>query len=194
MEPLTDKALLLKIKNDDNAAFRQLFHHYYQPLYLFALKFIDEESSKDLVQDCFFSLWKNRKKTEITSSLSAYLFTIVKNGCYRYLKAEQQKKGREKNFGLMLKEDELNYFIHSEKSVLEFDVKDRIKKFLGQLPPKCRQVFGDSRFNGLSNKEIAEKYDITLKGVEKHISKALKLFREEFQDILMIILLLSLLL
>jgi RNA polymerase sigma-70 factor, ECF subfamily len=194
MEPLTDKALFLKIRNDDNVAFRQLFHHYYQFLYLFALKFIDEESAKDLVQDCFFELWKNRKKTEITSSLSAYLFTIVKNRCYKYLKEEQKKNGRNQDFGLMLKEEELKYFIHSEKSILEFDVKDRIKKVLEHLPPKCGQVFGESRFNGLSNKEIAKKYSITIKGVEKHISKALKLFREEFQDILMIILLLSILL
>ena len=193
METLTDKAIFLKIRNDDNVAFRQLFHYYYQSLYLFALKFIDEESAKDMVQDCFFDLWKNRKKIEITYSLSAYLFTVVKNRCYKYLKEEQKKNGREKDFGLMLKEEELNYFIHSEKSILEFDVKDRIKDVLEHLPPKCGQVFGESRFNGLSNKEIAEKYNITVKGVEKHISKALKLFREEFQDILMIILLLSIL-
>jgi RNA polymerase sigma-70 factor, ECF subfamily len=194
METLTDKALWWKTRNDDNTAFRQLFHKYYQSLYLFALKFIDEEAAKDLLQDCFFDFWENRKKIEITSSLSAYLFTIVKNRCYKYLKEKQKKNGSEKDFGLMLNQEELNYFIHSEKSILEFDVKDRIKKVLEHLPPKCGQVFRESRFNGLSNKEIAEKYSITLKGVEKHISKALKLFREEFQDILMIILLLSILL
>jgi len=112
MEPLTDKALFLRIKNDDNAAFRQLFHKYYQSLYLFALKFIDEEAAKDLVQDCFFEFWKSRKKIQITSSLSAYLFTGVKNRCYKYLKEEQKKNGREKDLGRMLKEEELNYFIH----------------------------------------------------------------------------------
>jgi len=194
MKPLTDKALWWKIRNNDNVAFRQLFYKYYQFLYLFALKFVDEEATKDLVQEVFFELWKNRKKTEITSSLSAYLFTIVKNRCYKYLKEEQKKNGREKDFSLILKQEELNYFINSERSIFEFDVKDRIKKVLEQLPPNCRQVFDESRFNGLSNKEIAEKYDITIKGVEKHISKALKLFREEFQDILMIVLLMSLLL
>jgi RNA polymerase sigma-70 factor (ECF subfamily) len=194
MIQMTDKALFRKIKNDDNVAFRQLFHKYYQSLYLFALKFIDEEGAKDLVQDCFFDLWKNRKNTEISSSLSAYLFTIVKNRCYRYLKEEQKKAGREKNYGLILKQEELHYFINSEKSILEFDVKDRIEKVFGQLPQRCGQVFGDSRFAGLSNKEIADKYNISLKAVEKHISKALKLFREEFKDILIIILLLSILL
>ena len=184
MAQLTDKTLILKLREDDTAAFRQLFKKYYQRLFLFAGKFVEENAAKDIVQDCFLELWKNRKKTDITTSLSAWIFTVVKNQCFRYLKEESKKAERQNNYSLKLKEEELNFFIHSEKSILEFEVRERIQQVLEQLPPKCSQVFNESRFNGLSNNDIAEKYNISLKAVEKHISKALKLFREEFKDLI----------
>jgi RNA polymerase sigma-70 factor, ECF subfamily len=188
MEQLTDKTLFLKLREGNHVAFRCLFQKYYQRLFLFSCKFVEEDIAKDLVQDCFLELWKNRKKTEITSSFSSWIFTVVKNRCFKYLKQESKKAGKQDNYRLKLKEEELNFFIHSEKSILEFEVKERIQNVLEQLPSKCSEVFNESRFNGLLNKEIAEKYDISLKAVEKHISKALKLFREEFQDLITVFL------
>jgi RNA polymerase sigma-70 factor (ECF subfamily) len=188
MEQLTDKSLLFKLREGNHVAFRSLFQAYYQRLFLFACKFVDEDTAKDLVQNCFLELWNNRKKVEIESSFSAYIFTVVKNRCYKYLKEESKKSEKHNNYRLKLKEEELNFFIHSEKSILEFEVKERIQKVVEQLPPKCSEVFNESRFNGLSNKDIAEKYSISLKAVEKHISKALKLFRDEFQDLITVFL------
>lgn len=183
MEPLTDKTLILKLREGDRVAFRRLFHKYYQRLFLFACKFVDEDVAKDLVQECFLELWKNRKKTEITTSFSSWIFTVIKNRCYKFLKGESKKAENQNNYRLKLQEEELIFFSHSEKSILEFEVRERIQQVLEQLPPKCSQVFNESRFNGLSNNDIAEKYNISLKAVEKHISKALKLFREEFKDL-----------
>ena len=88
----SENIIFQKTKNGDRQAFRYLFQKYYQPLFLFARKFVEEEQAKDFVQDCFSELWQNRKKIEISTSLSAYLFTIIKNCCYKFLKKEQQKK------------------------------------------------------------------------------------------------------
>jgi len=168
----------------ENITFQNRFQKYYQPLFLFASKFVGEEQAKDIVQDCFYELWQNRNKTHISTSVSAYLFTIVKNKCFKYLKSEQTKKAHQNNFGLLLKQEELHYYINSEKTILEFATKDRIEKVFLQMPDKCREVFSKSRFEGLSNNEIATAFNISVKSVEKHISKALQLFRDEFKDIL----------
>jgi RNA polymerase sigma-70 factor (ECF subfamily) len=184
MHQTSEKIILQNLMKGDRSAFRFLFQKYYQPLFLFAQKFVDKEQAKDFVQDCFCELWQNRENIEISVSLSAYLFTIIKNRCYKHLKKEQQKTSRGSNFGLLLKQKELQHYTNSEKSILEFEIKDRIEKVTNHLPEKCREVFKESRHNGLSNKEIAEKHDISVKAVEKHISKALKLFRDEFKDII----------
>jgi RNA polymerase sigma-70 factor (ECF subfamily) len=175
--------LYIQVKKDDHDAFRRLFQKYFPPLYLFAKKFLEEEAAKDIVQECFYTLWKNRKKLEISLSLSVYLFTVTKNSCYGKLKELRQQKLRADDFILKFKEEECRYFIYSEKSILEFDVRDRIMQVMDRMTDNCHRIFCESRFNGLSNKEIAEKYNISVKGVEKHITKALKLFKEEFRDI-----------
>lgn len=187
MIQLTDEAIILKIKEGDNTAFHWLFQKYFQPLFLFSCKFVDEDTAKDLVQDCFLELWKNRKKVTITSSFSAWIFTVVKNKCFRHLKKEIKKNSDQNDYYQKLKEEELIFFIHSEKSILEFEVKDRMQRFFERLPAKCNQIFNESRINDLTNKDIAAKYDISVKAVEKHISKALKLFKEEFQDYLIVL-------
>lgn len=174
--------LLTRLKENDENAFQQLFFSYFQPLFIFAQKFVNEEQAKDFVQDCFYYLWQNRQKIEINTGLSAYLFTIIKNRCFKHLKEEKKRLSQQTNFGLKLKEEELAFFIHSEKSIIEFDIKDRISNIINHLPDKCREVFEESRFKGLSNKEIALQNQISIKAVEKHISKALKLFREEFKE------------
>lgn len=190
MDNQTENITFQKVKNGDRSAFQILFHKYYQPLFLFALKFVDEEQAKDIVQDCFYELWQKRKRIEISTSVSAYLFTIVKNGCFRHIKAEQKKRVHQSDFGLMLKQEEFQYYINSEKSILEFAVRDRIEKVIIRMPDKCREVFKKSRLEGFSNKEIAETFNISVKAVEKHISKALQLFRDEFKDILPILVIL----
>lgn len=191
MEPNLEAILFRRFKEGDYLAFNNLFTKYYQPLFLFARKFVEEDLAKDFVQDCFFELWKNREKIELKTTLSAYLFAIVKNRCFKHFEKERMKAGKLNEIELQLKQEELNHFFYSEKSVLEFEIRDRIKKTIEKLPPKCAQIFNESRFNGLSNKEIAEKYDLSIKSVEKHISKALKIFQNEFKDLSYIFFLLN---
>lgn len=184
MNRTSEELILQNLKDGSRVAFRTIFSKYYQPLLVFALKFVNEEQAKDFVQDCFYDLWKNRKKIEISSSLSAYLFTIIKNRCYKHLKKEQQKTNQSNSLTFMLKQKELQFYSNSEKRIFEFGIKDRIEKVVNNLPEKCCEVFKLSRYEGFTNKEIAEKRGISVKAVEKHISKALKLFRDEFKDIL----------
>lgn len=54
------------------------------------------------------------------------------------------------------------------------EIKDEITRCVNALPDKCKKVFIMSRYHDLKNREIAEKLNITVKAVEKHISKALK--------------------
>lgn len=183
MKPNLETILFKKFKEGDYSAFNSLFSKYYQPLFLFANKFVGNELAKDFVQDCFYELWKNRKKIELKTTLSSYLFTVVKNRCYKHFEREKFKSDKIKEIEFALKQEELSYYLNSEKSILEFDIRDRIQNTIEKLPTRCKEVFSESRFKGLTNKEIAEKYNLSLKAVEKHITKALKLFHEEFKDI-----------
>lgn len=64
------------------------------------------------------------------------------------------------------------------------EVQSRIQQALDKLPPKCREVFENSRFEGKKYKEISESMGISVKTVEVHMTKALKILREELGDLI----------
>lgn len=49
---------------------------------------------------------------------------------------------------------------------------------LEQLPPKCKVVFSLSRFEEMSYAEIAQHLSVSIKAVEKHMGKALRIMRQ----------------
>ena len=50
-----------------------------------------------------------------------------------------------------------------------------MKLIINCLSEKTKDIFSLKKINGLTNKEIAEYHKISLKGVEAHITKALKI-------------------
>lgn len=58
---------------------------------------------------------------------------------------------------------------------------ERVLAAIESLPSKCRQVFLLSRFQGMSNQAIAERCGISVRMVEKQISKALSVCRNRLE-------------
>jgi len=169
--------------------FRNIFQLYYQPLCHLSRSYLDDEDeSKSVVQDAFLKLWEIRNDINSDSNLRNFLFTIVKNNCLNALKRRQiQSKHHEK-----IKWIEMHYQYESldrmGSDYLEFDeLKVRIDTAIRNLPEHCRVVFEMSRFEELKNREIAEKLGVTQKTVEAHLTKALKILRNDLKDYLPLI-------
>lgn len=170
-----EKVLLEGLKEGNEKIFDYIFHYYYSGLVVFAQKYIpDSDVAKDIVQALFVKLWTNREKLVINSSLKSYLFSSIKNRCIDYLRHEATKGKVEKKLIADLSEitDERNLFVESE-------LREKINAAMEKLPPVCREVFYMNRFEGLKSAEIAEKKEISVRTVEAHIGKALKILRVE---------------
>ncbi|MDQ3205525.1 MAG: RNA polymerase sigma factor [Pseudomonadota bacterium] len=57
----------------------------------------------------------------------------------------------------------------------------QVRAAILQLPPRCRQVYLLNRIDGMSYPQIARHCDISVKAVEKHVSKALRLLRASLE-------------
>lgn len=170
--------------NDDEEAFRSLFFEFFSSLCVFSHRYIDDwDTCEDIVQDTFFKIWKNRKSIEISTSSRNFLVTSVRNSCIDYLRKQnmvrvwQEREAQEKTKYVP---DDLYSHIELEQMLLEA---------LAKLPENIRNVFELNRFDGKSYKEIAEEQGISVKTVEAHISKALKILRVELKDYLPLLLL-----
>ena len=174
-----------QVRAGDQKAFELLFSIYFARLNDFAKNVVkDEIISQDIVQEVFVKVWEERAKIE-TLNLEAYFFRLVRNRCIDYIKHLKVINNRIQEIRVLSKYEELYRidFIGNEPYVLiEQELRNRIETTIRSLPERCREVFLLSRIEGLKNKEIAEKLDINIKNVERHLSRALQSFRKNFNE------------
>ena len=136
------------------------------------------------------TLWNKKEKLANETNLAAYLFTVAKNNCLYRLRILKYNKKLYDSRDLETIKLKANFCALDslDTSSLTFqEIEKIIKDTLQQLPPQCKNVFNMSRFEDKKYKEIAEELNISVKAVEGHISKALKLFRTNLKDFLPLI-------
>ena len=186
MDYLDDTCLLSAIQEEDIKAFEYLFKSYFPRLRAYALHFVeDEETASDIVQECFLKFWEKRQALQAVS-LSSLLFSMVRNACLNYLKHLCIVENHRLEFLAHAEGEERLYYVDfnypTDSPLLYEELLQQIKLVMSQLPDRCREVFVMSRFQGLKNREIADKLQISTKAVEKHISKALGMFAKHFKN------------
>ncbi|MCK9206965.1 MAG: RNA polymerase sigma-70 factor [Salinivirgaceae bacterium] len=176
-----ESILIEGLQEGNKKIFDYLFHCYYSGLVVYAIKYVTEkEAAEDLVQDFFFKLWMQHKQLTINQTIKSYFFVSVKNRCLDYLRHSEIKQKASDYFSSVREES----ITDANDFLVEAELSSRIEKALNNLPEKSRQVFIMNRFNGFSPKEIAEKENLSIRTVEGHIGKALKLLRLELEPYL----------
>jgi RNA polymerase sigma-70 factor (ECF subfamily) len=170
--------------------FDEIFRHYSTPLFYYASKFVEDEAARDIVQDVFVKLWTDQNLS-IKLSLNALLFTMVRNSCFQQLEKQKVRNKYVESTKLSIQEDELRFYIDERTSLIELEMETKLTEVLDGLPERCRQIFKMSRFENKKNKEIAEELNISVKAVEKQITKALSTIRIELKDYLPLLIYLS---
>ena len=174
-----DFKYIKRIKKGDLAAYEELFTKYYQLLCSYATKYVkDINISEEIVQELFYTIWKNKKDLKITTSVKSYLFKAVQNNCLLII----NKKNVENKYTDFVKHN-LKYSLEDTLHTVNYnEVNDIINSTLDSLPENCREIFKLSRYEGLKYKDIAQKLSISVKTVEANIGKALKSFRYSLKD------------
>ena len=75
----------------------------------------------------------------------------------------------------------------AELALLGENINNALREAIDKLPERCREVFVLSKMEELSNKEIAERLNISVKTVEVQMTKALSRLRKELEWLLSLI-------
>lgn len=145
---------------------------HYKALKTYALRFLyDADIADDIVQDIFFELWKKQELIKVDRNVKSYLFKAVYNKSINYLKSKPFKS----QISIETTDFLENYLQQNtqEDNLISKEIRKEIETAIDQLPTQCKKVFLLSRTYELKNREIAEQLDISVKSVEKHITKAI---------------------
>ena len=168
----SDEGLLKLLKQQELGAFEEIYLRYWKKLYSAAFRRVQSrETSEEIVQDIFTSLWLNRHDISV-EKLSAYLFAAVKYKIINYLEKEMSRRTYAEAQGVTLAVDN-----STEETVLLNEFSQALEKEIQKLPPKRQQIFKMSRQEHLSIKQVASNLGISEKTAENQLGKALKVLK-----------------
>ncbi len=136
-------------------------------LYGFIFGFLrDTEDSRDIVQDAFEKLWKNRKKVEFCSS-KAWLFRTAYNALINFTKKKQRT-------------------VYDTDSIPEqivvnnrFEYKEIVELVLSTLPPTQKSIVLLRDLEGYTYEEIGEILDLSDSQVKVYLYRARKKIKRQ---------------
>lgn len=182
--------LFESFKEGDETAFTYFYDKYFRRITAFSIQFIyDKDEAENLAQEAFLHLWQNRETVESINGIQSFLYTYAKSKCLNMIR-HNKVKDKFKSEVLNQKERELDIEILNsvQFDTLELTELERlIQECISELPPKTREVFIKKRFEDKKNAEIAEEMQVTLKAVEAHMTKALKILKTRLSDYLFLI-------
>jgi RNA polymerase sigma-70 factor, ECF subfamily len=172
-----------ELQKGNPEAFKEVFRLLYPRLKGYCKLFVsDENEVEDLIQESFITLWEKRETIEIQKRLESFLFVIIRNKCLNFLKSQRIDSENISLENLQIAELQYLYQLdlaEKEEKSLEELLIQTFQESVNELPAKMKEVFVKCKLEGKKQKDVAEELGISIKMVEKQISKAKKQIREQ---------------
>ena len=170
------KNILLRLSNDDEKAFEFIYWKYNAHVYNFANSLLySPKIAQDITQNVFLKIWEKRHEINPEQNFNAYLFTIARNMVYK--ETEQKLLAEQSLRQLQEEEDVLDM---STIQTLDYHFTEELcRSLVEELPPARREIFKLSRFERLSNKEIALRLSISERTVETQLYRATRFLKRK---------------
>ncbi|WP_158557063.1 RNA polymerase sigma-70 factor [Mucilaginibacter conchicola] len=171
----TDAELLQLLAQGNAGAFELLYNRYVNYLYRMATsRLTDEAVAQDMVQEVFVSLYNSRNNLSHITELKGWLGACLRNRILNEIRNELLHQRHHEQIAYKSPSAALSYDNY-DLQVLQKQYQQALK----QLSERSREVFLMSREQHLSNKDIAERLQVSIKAIEKHMTGALKIMRRE---------------
>ncbi len=167
--------LIESLRNGDESAYSYLLKLYHKRLLAYVLTLThNRDAAEDIIQNVFLKLWEYRSRLKPDYSLQNFLY----KSSYNEFVNNYKKNKKITCFDKVYMETLESIVNMNDDNLLEKKM-EIVYQGVSLLPDKCGEVFILSKREGLTNGEIAEYLNISLKTVEGHLTKAYSILREQ---------------
>jgi RNA polymerase sigma-70 factor, ECF subfamily len=174
---LREKELIKGLQLGNKSTFDFIFKSHYAHLCSYAKNYLrSAELSEEIVQEVFIRIWEKRGKINIHTSIRAYLYQSVFNGCMNYIKGIQSSGFKHIDHDDASIRNELMSMdlADSQFSMLfSAEVEKELESAIRGLPDQCRQIFRMCRMDNLTYREISDLLNISNSTVKTQMSRAM---------------------
>ena len=181
---------MLKVRDDDAAAFEQLVNRYQARLITVLQHLVSSRDlAEDLAQDCFLRLFRSRKRYQPGARFSTFLFTIAHNvasNARRTLarRKEVQIKQRQSQSEAVATLEEMAKeasALMPTRQLAKAETSEILMMAMQSLNERQRMAVLLCKFEGMSYADIAETMDMTPQAIKSLLSRARGNLRDALQ-------------
>jgi len=183
---ISDQFLWESYRSGDPAAYTMLIKNYFNPLFRYGIRFIDDDDFvKDCIQDVFLSLWNSRANIGPAASVKSYLFKALRMRIFR----EKSKWGvaevLDENYTFMIEFNIENKLIEEQSSE---ETRLKIINALNLLPKRQKEVLYLRFYESLDHDRIAQVMGVNKQSVYNLLHDAIGHLRKVwFQEVILLL-------
>ena len=171
-------------------AFNKLFAEYHGLFVRFANTYLqDEAAAEDIAVEGIMYYWENRYSLSSNSNIPAYILEVIKHKCLNYLRHLRVREDVEQRIQQRVNSLRIATLEACDpQEIFSSEAGRLVDEALAMMPDKTRRIFIMSRYENKTYPEIAAHFSLSVKSVEFHISKALKILKVKLKDYMTIVL------
>lgn len=175
-------ALVARMADRDSGALSILYDRYSGMLLALATRILhDPSAAEEILQEVFWQAWRQAGRYDPSrSSVSTWLVLLTRS---RSIDRLRSRKVKERTIAAVRDEGAPTHTSPAGvRDVLMQERQQRLREELAQLPEAQKEVLELSFFEGLTQREIAERTDTPLGTVKTRSLLGLKKLREALRD------------
>lgn len=170
LSSVSDETLMEWVQNGDREAYHELFERYQSRIYGYLLrKTRDRETTDDLFQETFLSVFRARHTWKPGRNFRSWLFAIAANASRDHVR-KQLRTPEEADAEILL-----SVYPRS-------DARIHLEEAIAGLPDTLRDAFLLGVVEGFTHTEVAQQLDITPANARARISRARAWLRDRLQN------------
>lgn len=186
---MNELELIEHILEGNKNAYRQIVDKYKSMVFRVSMGFVhNKEEADDISQEVFINAYLHLDTFKGKSAFQTWLYRIAVNTCLNYIRS-RQKRGIFQRIGDMSgisrQKDQMSEVVKEpgpDQQLIDKQNAGKVTKAIDSLPEKQRVVFILSKYDELSQSEIAKIMDTTEGAVEQLLQRAKSNLRLKLED------------
>jgi RNA polymerase sigma-70 factor (ECF subfamily) len=176
----------LAFQKGNEQALRYFYLEFHPTLAFYSNRWVNNRLvAEEIASEAFMKIWKRHQQFTDAKAIRSYLYRIVKNDSFKWLKKTREEAAAYKaiaNLESGYQKDHFQFLVAAETS-------RQLRETISLLPPECERVFRLLYIEGKSVKETAETLSLSPSTVKTQKARGLATIRKRFAAILQSIIL-----
>lgn len=159
----------------DQQALSWFYHSLYPTLCLFASHFVkDRAVAEELAADAFVKTWQQNNKLHTGGAIRAYLYTVVRHDCIRFIRKEQRRNRALRNIPFVSITEDTGF-----DKLVAAELSRHLYEALQQISPGASTVLKLHFLEGKSLTEIADQLNLSSSTIKTQKQRGLKALQKK---------------